>query len=104
MPDTPQHYQKLQQRYKTVMDSLNQLGKALHEAGPLEEKQSQLVQLAAAAAQRSEGAVHSHTRRALQAGATAEEVRHCLVLLISTLGYPTVAAALSWADDIIEKK
>ena len=104
MPDTPQHYQKLQQRYKAVMDSLNQLGKALHEAGPLEEKQSQLVQLAAAAAQRSEGAVHSHTRRALKAGATAEEVRHCLVLLISTLGYPTVAAALSWADDIIEKK
>jgi AhpD family alkylhydroperoxidase len=103
MPDTPRHYQKLQQRYKAVMDSLNQLGKALHEAGPLDEKQSQLVQLAAAAGQRSEGAVHSHTRRAMKAGATPEEVRHTLVLLISTLGYPTVAAALSWADDILEQ-
>ena len=71
--------------------------------GPLDERTSQLVQLAAAAAIRSEGAVHSHTRRALEAGVSTEEIYHTLILLTSTLGFPTVSAALSWADDVLPK-
>src|SRR5689334_8736650 len=49
---------------------LDGLGQAAADAGPLPEKTRYLVQLAAAAAIRSEGAVHSHARRALAAGAT----------------------------------
>ena len=80
------------------------LGKATKAAGPLNKKTSELVQLAAAAAVRSEGSVHSHARRALAAGATAKEVRHAIVLLTSTIGFPAVSAALSWAEDVLEKK
>jgi alkylhydroperoxidase/carboxymuconolactone decarboxylase family protein YurZ len=40
----------------------------------------------------------------LQAGASPEEIRQTLLLLISTIGYPTVAAALSWAEDILQTK
>ena len=61
------------------------------------------MQLGAAAAIRSEGAVHSHVRRALEAGATAEQIHHALLSLTSTIGFPTVVAALSWADDVIGK-
>jgi len=57
--------------------------------------------MAAAAAIRSEGAVHSHVRRALEAGASVEEVRHSLMLLTSTIGFPTVVAALSWIEDVL---
>ena len=35
---------------------------------------------------------------------TAEEVRHALLLLTTTIGFPTVVAALSWADDVIDKQ
>ncbi|MBI5420184.1 MAG: carboxymuconolactone decarboxylase family protein [Deltaproteobacteria bacterium] len=63
----------------------------------------QLIQLAAAASIRSEGSVHSHVRRALDAGATPEEVRHALILLTSTIGFPTVAAAMTWAGDLLAK-
>jgi AhpD family alkylhydroperoxidase len=100
MTDTPKHYQKMQQRYPAVLDAVGQLGSTVREAGPLPEKEIQLIQLAAAAAVKSEGGVHSHTRRAMEAGASAEEVRHALLVLISTLGYPNVAAALSWVDDV----
>ena len=72
------------------------------EQGPLDEKTAQLVQLAAAASIRSEGAVHSHTRRAIEVGASEEEIHQALLLLTSTIGLPTVVAALSWADDILE--
>ena len=71
------------------------------EKGPLKSKTSHLIQLAAAAAIRSEGAVHSHTRRALQAGAKPEEIYQAVLLLTSTIGFPTVSAALSWIDDVL---
>lgn len=62
-----------------------------------------MVQLAAAAAIRSEGAVHSHVRRALEAGETTDEIYHTLILLTNTIGFPAVSAAISWTDDIIRE-
>lgn len=57
--------------------------------------------LAAAAAIRSEGAVRNHVRRPLEAGAKPEEIRHVIILVTSTTGFPNVVAALSWADDLL---
>jgi 4-carboxymuconolactone decarboxylase len=99
----PKMYESLKARYATYMNAVESLGRAVRREGPLDEKTVQLVQLAASAAIRSEGAVHSHTRRALDAGAEPEEVRHALLLLTSTIGFPTVRAALSWADDILKE-
>jgi len=48
--------------------------------------------------------VRSHATRALASGATLEEIQHAVIILTSTIGFPTVAAALSWIDDAIEKK
>lgn len=97
--DTPTFYDRIAARYPAFLQALDALGGAVRQAGPLDEKTVQLVQLAAAAAARSEGAVHSHVRRALKAGASADEVRHALVALTSTIGFPQVVAALSWAED-----
>lgn len=103
MPKVPvKRYQLMKRRYPEVMTAVETLGEVTAKAGPLDEKTKQLVQLGAAAALRSEGAVHSHSRRALQAGATADEINHALLLLTSTIGFPTVVAALSWVDDIVE--
>lgn len=98
----PKHYRKLKERYPKVIDAVETLGQEVKLAGPLDEKSAQLIQLGAAAAIRSEGSVHSHVRRALEAGASPEEIRHALVLLTSTIGFPTVAAALAWAADILD--
>jgi 4-carboxymuconolactone decarboxylase len=95
-------YRQLEAEQNEFMRAMEALGQATKQAGPINDKSAQLVQLAAAAAIRSEGAVHSHTRRALQAGATAEEIKHALILLTSTIGFPSVVAALTWAGDIIE--
>jgi len=97
----PDQYLNIKKRFKRLSRALDNLGRAARESGPLDEKTSHLIQLAASAAMRSEGSVHSHTRRALEAGATPEEIYHTIILLTSTIGFPTVSAALSWADDII---
>ncbi len=104
MPKMPAQYTTIQKKYKGVMKSLETLGKATKAAGPLNRKSAELVQLAAAAAIRSEGSVHSHVRRAVAAGAKPDEVRHTLILLTSTIGFPAVSAALSWTDDVLERK
>lgn len=104
MPKLPAQYTGIQSRFQDVIAALENLGQATKSAGPLDKKTCELVQLAAAAAVHSEGSVHSHARRALEAGATNDEVRHAIVLLTSTIGFPTVSAALSWVDDVIERK
>jgi alkylhydroperoxidase/carboxymuconolactone decarboxylase family protein YurZ len=83
-----QHH-KMKQRHPQLLDAVDAVGVAVAKAGPLGEKERQLVQLAAAA-------------RAIEAGASVEEVRHAILLLTSTIGFPTVMAAMSWADDVLE--
>lgn len=104
MARLPNQYVGIKKRFKKYYAALNALGKAAKSAGPLNEKTAQLIQLAGAAAARSEGAVHSHARRALEAGAKPEEVYHALLLLTSTIGFPTVSAAISWIDDVMENR
>lgn len=104
MTKLPKQYISIRKKYKNLMKALENLGKATKSAGPLNKKSSELVQLAAAAAIRSEGSVHSHTRRALAAGAKPDEIRHAVVLLTSTIGFPTVSAALSWVEEVLEKR
>jgi len=97
----PKVYLSIKNKHGKFLAAVEELGRALKEEGPLDEKTAQLVQLAAAATIRSEGSVHSHVKRALEAGAKPEEIYHALVLLTSTIGFPTVAASLSWVEDIL---
>lgn len=85
------------------MSAIENLGQAVKAFGPLDEKTVHLMQLSAASAIQSEGSVHSHTRRALESGASPEEIYHSLLVLVSTIGFPKVAAAISWVDDIVQK-
>jgi len=96
------HYLKIKENHPDFIKAAEEFGKALKKEGPLDDKNAHLIQLAAAAAIRSEGAVHSHARRAHEAGASPDEIYHALILLASTIGFPNVMAALSWAGDVIE--
>lgn len=100
----PGHYLRTKKLFPEYLAALETLGEAARRAGPLDAKTLHLVQLAAAAAVRSEGAVHSHARRALEEGAKPEELRHALIAVTSTIGFPNVTAALSWLEDVLRKR
>jgi len=97
----PKHYRKIESKHPKVAQLHKELADAAYAEGPLDAKTAHLIQLAAAAGIRSEGAVHSHARRALEAGATEAELRHAVILLTTTLGFPAVAAAMDWLNDLI---
>lgn len=103
MSQIPKRYQRFQEEFPQVAKAYEELGDAVHAAGPLDEKTRALIKLAISTGARLEGAVHSHTRKALKAGCTAEELRHTVMLALPTIGLPSMMAALSWVDEIIEK-
>jgi 4-carboxymuconolactone decarboxylase len=100
----PGAFEKFMKRFPEVFLGYEAMGKAAHAGGPLDAKTRELVKLGITVGARLEGATHSHVRKALAAGATAEEIRHAAVLAISTLGLPTTVMALTWVDDVLEAK
>jgi 4-carboxymuconolactone decarboxylase len=102
MGNKPGFYLSLTKKHPQYIAAVEALGQAVRESGPLDSTQLHLVQLAAAAAIRSEGAVHSHARRALAEGVTPDEIRHAVISLTSTIGFPNVTASLSWCEDVFK--
>ena len=98
---SPKFYLSLKKKQPEFLAAWESVGKAVRASGPIDLKTAHLVQLAAAAAIRSEGSVHSHVRRAVEAGATPAEVRQAIMLIAATVGFPNVVAALSWAEDVL---
>lgn len=92
---------RLAERDPKVWAAYEQLGAAVAEAGPLDAKTRRLVKLALSIGKESEGAVHSHVRRALAEGIAAQELRHVMLLSIPTLGLPAAVKAMTWIDDIV---
>jgi alkylhydroperoxidase/carboxymuconolactone decarboxylase family protein YurZ len=104
MPQPPKRFLEFKKKYKKVSEAYEALGEAVHASGPLNIKTRALVKLGISTGARLEGAVHSHVRKAIAAGATPEEIRHAIILALPTIGLPSMMAALSWADDVLPKK
>jgi 4-carboxymuconolactone decarboxylase len=100
----PRHFEQFGKKYPAVAHAYETLGEATQQAGPLEPKTRALVKLALAVGAWREGAVHSHARRALVAGCAADEVRHVVLLATTTLGFPSMMAAMSWVEDVLSAK
>ncbi len=103
MSKIPVWYKEQHKRYPKVLEAYEALGDACREAGPLDGKALALVKLAIAVGARLEGAVHSHARRSIEAGATIEEIRHVVLLSTTTIGFPAMMAALSWVEDVAKE-
>ena len=103
MSQPPKRFKQFQKKYSRVADAYDALGTAVHKAGPLDDKTRALVKLGISTGARLEGAVHSHVRKALAVGATHEELRHAVVLALPTIGLPSMMAALSWVNDVLDE-
>lgn len=90
--------------YPEVWQAYAALGKTTAEAGPLDERTRRLVKLALSIGAASEGAVHSHTRRAVEEGISKKELKQVALLAIATLGFPQAVKGLTWIEDITDPK
>lgn len=99
----PDFLEKVIETYPDVWQAYQDLGEACNTAGPLDEKTARLVKLALAIGAKSEGAVHSHARRALKQGITREELQQVALLAVTSIGWSSSMAALSWIQDVVDK-
>lgn len=90
------------ENYPAIWEAYSKLGEACANAGPLDARTTRLIKLALAIGAASEGATHSHVRRALDEGLSKETVKHVAMLAIPTLGFPRASAALTWIEDITD--
>ena len=89
--------------YPDVWKAYQSLGEASKNAGPLDQKNVRLVKLAVAVGAKSEGAVHSHSRRGLKQGITPEELQQVALLAVTSIGWSASMAALSWIQDVVNE-
>jgi alkylhydroperoxidase/carboxymuconolactone decarboxylase family protein YurZ len=103
--DLPQWSRRFQKTYPKLWKSFQLLGGECHRWGPLDGHTRRVVKVGIAAGAGSEGgALHLAVRNALAEGVSKDEIRHVILLSITTIGFPNAQAALSWAEDILSKK
>lgn len=104
MKELPERFKKFQNDFPEVAKAYEELGTAVHKSGPLNEKTRALIKLAISTGAGMEGAVHSHTRKAIEAGCSKEELKQTVMLALPTIGFPATMAVMSWVEDITEKE
>ena len=96
MEDIHEIFTKFKNEFPEIYANHEALGKEIHEkAGPLEEKSRWLIKIAISAACNHKRALATHIRKAQVAGVTDEEIKHALLLLIPTAGFPLFMKAYS---------
>ena len=94
---------ELRKRFPGVADGFQSaMRKAVDTAGPLDTRTRELILLAGYITARQGEGFKTHANRAMDAGATADEVRHaCVLVLGATAALEPVVDALIWADEVI---
>ncbi len=101
----PKKYTDFTKEHPEIFDAYKALGKACREkGGPLSEKEQDMIKLGIALGANSRGGVMSATRKALRAGATAEEIRHAVLLGLTTTGFPNMIAAMAWVNEVLSER
>ena len=96
MKDLHKIFSSFKKDFPKVYSDHEGLGKEIHKkSGPLPEKVRWLIKIAISGASRHLIALETHIMKAREAGATEKEIKHALLLLIQTTGFPTFMEAYS---------
>jgi len=99
----PKTFRAFTSKFPGIAQAHEQVARVADEAGPLDRKTCELIKIGISLGAGLESAVKSHTRRALEHGATAAEIEQAVLLGINTRGFPATVAAWKWAWEQIER-
>jgi 4-carboxymuconolactone decarboxylase len=94
MKDVHKIFTAFKKDFPDIYGGHEALGRDIHEkSGPLPEKTRWLIKIAVSGASGHALALETHILRAREAGATEDEIKHALLMLIQTAGFPTFMEA-----------
>ena len=99
----PKTYKDFVTKFPTLGAAHESVAKAVDAVGPLDAKQCALIKMGICVGANLESAFRSHVRRAIQHGATPQEIEQALLLGMNTVGFPRTVAAWQWAWKQIER-
>ncbi len=99
----PATFKAFIQKFPALGDAHEQVAKAVDAAGPLDRKTCELIKVGICIGAGLESALRSHVRRAVQHGATENEIEQTILLAMNTCGFPRTVAAWQWAWQQIER-
>ena len=99
----PQTYRTFVGKFPALGQAHEAVARAVERAGPLDRKTCALIKIGISVGAGLESATRSHVRRALEHGATIEEVEQAVLLAMNTCGFPRTVAAWQWAWQQIER-
>ena len=89
MEDVHNIFSEFKKEFPGIHEKHAALGEEVHQkGGPLPEKTRWLLKIAISAAGNHKRALETHIRRARAAGVAEAEIKHALLLLIPTAGFP----------------
>jgi len=90
--------------YPRVWSAHEKLGVETAKAGPLNEKETQLIKLAVTGSQMLETAFKTHVRKAVSVGATRNEIEHAILLLLPIVGMGRTMMGMKWYQEALNRK
>ncbi|MEO8269813.1 MAG: carboxymuconolactone decarboxylase family protein [Aureliella sp.] len=99
----PGTYRKLQAAFPEITAAHDEMASAVEHSGPLDEKTCALIKIGVSVGAGLESALRSHVRRAMQAGASEDEIVQAVFQGMNTIGFPKTVAAWSWAQVQFER-
>lgn len=99
----PKFYTDFLKKFPEIGALYEKLGDAVHQQGPLSERERALIKLAVSGSHQFHSAFKSHLRKAISAGVTREEIEHVALLMLPTIGFPTMMYMLGTIDEHFER-
>jgi AhpD family alkylhydroperoxidase len=102
-PRLPKTFRAFTSKFPGIAQAHEQVARIADEAGPLDRKTCELIKIGISLGAGLESAVKSHTRRALEHGASDAEIEQAVLLGMNTRGFPATVAAWQWAWEQIQR-
>jgi len=89
MKDLHKIFTAFKKEFPQVWTQYEALGREIHKnGGPLPEKVRWLIKVAVSAASQHRLSLETHLAKAREAGATDDEIKHALLMVMQTTGFP----------------
>ena len=99
----PGTFKEFVTKFPELGEAHEKIGKACEGYGPLDRKTIELIKIGISIGAGLETATRSHVRRALQHGATEQEIEQAVLLAYNTCGFPRTVMGWQWARQQIAR-
>lgn len=99
----PGTFRDFVQKFPALAEAHEQIAKSIDGYGPLDRKICELIKIGISLGAGLESATKSHVRRALEAGASQQEIEQAILLTMNTCGFPRTVMGWKWAIEQLDR-